>query len=155
MSLTTNLVSYWKLDESSGNAADSVGSNTLTNTGTATYGTGKINNGIVLNGSSQYAVNTSLSSSISNSSYSVSAWIYPTGNLATTRFAIVQMSASGSETAAGLIEVGAVSPGGASCFTVSAAGNTWAQSSSNKITVNAWNGRHTLCRQCNKHGSYD
>ena len=53
MALTDNLVSYWKLDESSGNAADSVGSNTLTNTGTATYAAGKINNGVVVNGSSQ------------------------------------------------------------------------------------------------------
>lgn len=44
MALTTNLVSYWKLDESSGNAADSVGSNTLTNNGTVTYVAGKINN---------------------------------------------------------------------------------------------------------------
>lgn len=44
MALTTNLVSYWKLDESSGNAADSVASNTLTNTG-VTYSAGKINNG--------------------------------------------------------------------------------------------------------------
>ena len=45
MALTDNLVSYWKLDESSGNAADSVGSNTLTNTNTVTYSAGKINNG--------------------------------------------------------------------------------------------------------------
>lgn len=54
MALDTNLISYWKLDESSGNASDSVGGNTLTNVGTATYSAGKINNGINLNGSSQY-----------------------------------------------------------------------------------------------------
>ena len=47
MALTDNLVSYWKLDESSGNAADSVGSNTLTNTGTTSYGAAKINNGAI------------------------------------------------------------------------------------------------------------
>lgn len=45
MALTTNLVSYYKLDESSGNAADSVGGFTLTNTNTVTYSAGKINNG--------------------------------------------------------------------------------------------------------------
>lgn len=45
MSLTTNLLHYWKFDESSGNASDSVGSFTLTNTNTVTYSTGKINNG--------------------------------------------------------------------------------------------------------------
>ena len=44
MALTDNLVSYWKLDEASGDAADSVGSNTLTNTGVV-YATGKLNNG--------------------------------------------------------------------------------------------------------------
>jgi hypothetical protein len=43
MALTDNLVAYYKLDESSGNAADIVNSITLTNTST-TYGTGKINN---------------------------------------------------------------------------------------------------------------
>lgn len=46
MALTDNLVSYWKLDESSGNASDSVGSNTLTNNGTAGYASGKINNAV-------------------------------------------------------------------------------------------------------------
>ena len=45
MALTTNLVNYWKLDESSGDAADSVASNTLMNRGTVTYVSGKINNG--------------------------------------------------------------------------------------------------------------
>lgn len=54
MALTDNLVSYWKLDESSGNAADSVGSNTLTNNGSTTYSTGKINNGAVLNANTKY-----------------------------------------------------------------------------------------------------
>lgn len=42
MALTDNLISYWKLNESSGNASDSVWSNTLTNNWTVTYTTGKI-----------------------------------------------------------------------------------------------------------------
>ena len=42
--LIDNLVSYWKLDESSGDAADSHGANTLTNTGVV-FSAGKINNG--------------------------------------------------------------------------------------------------------------
>lgn len=55
MALTDNLVSYYKLDESSGNAADSVGSNTLTNNGTTAFAPGKINNGADLEaGSSNY-----------------------------------------------------------------------------------------------------
>lgn len=45
MALSDNLISYWKFDESSGNAADSVGSNTLTNINTTSYVAGKINNG--------------------------------------------------------------------------------------------------------------
>ena len=55
MALTDNLVSYWKFDESSGNAADSVRSNTLTNTNSASFVTGKIGNGVdVEKDSSQY-----------------------------------------------------------------------------------------------------
>lgn len=42
MSLLTNLVSYWKLDEASGSRADSVGSNTLTDNNTVTGASGKI-----------------------------------------------------------------------------------------------------------------
>jgi hypothetical protein len=45
MALSDNLVAYYKLDESSGNASDSVGSRTLTNTNTVSYATAKINNG--------------------------------------------------------------------------------------------------------------
>lgn len=47
MALTDSLVSYYKLDESSGNASDSVASNTLTNNNTVTYAPEKINNGAV------------------------------------------------------------------------------------------------------------
>lgn len=55
MSLDTNLVSYWKLDESSGNASDSKGSNTLTNNNTTTYVAAKRNNGADFErGSNQY-----------------------------------------------------------------------------------------------------
>lgn len=51
----SGLVSYWKLDESSGNAVDSKGVNTLTNVNTATFGAGKINNGAnMASASSQY-----------------------------------------------------------------------------------------------------
>lgn len=44
MALTDNLISYWKLDESSGNAADSVNSHTLTKWTGASYVSAKINN---------------------------------------------------------------------------------------------------------------
>lgn len=45
MALTDQLVAYYKLDESSGNATDSVGGFTLTNTNTVGYGAALINNG--------------------------------------------------------------------------------------------------------------
>src|SRR5690606_38146388 len=46
MALTDDLISYWKLDEASGNAVDAHGSNTLTETsGTIDAATGKINGG--------------------------------------------------------------------------------------------------------------
>lgn len=44
MSLLTNLVSYWKLDEASGNALDAHGSNTLTDNASVGSAAGKINN---------------------------------------------------------------------------------------------------------------
>lgn len=44
MPVTTSLGSYWKLDESSGNPADSAGSNTLTNNNTVGFAAGLINN---------------------------------------------------------------------------------------------------------------
>lgn len=42
--ISAGLVSYWKLDESSGNAADSVGPNTLVNNNSLTYVSGLLNN---------------------------------------------------------------------------------------------------------------
>ena len=46
MALTDNLISYWKLDEASGNAVDSepTNPNTMVNQNTMPYGAGKINN---------------------------------------------------------------------------------------------------------------
>jgi hypothetical protein len=56
MSLLTNLVTYWKLDEASGARADSVGSSTLAeNGGTIAGATGKINSAATfVRASSQY-----------------------------------------------------------------------------------------------------
>lgn len=74
--LTDNQLSYWKFDESSGNAVDATGNGqTLTNTGTITYGlsSGKINNGASLNGSSQYFTRTSISSIALP--YSINMWV--------------------------------------------------------------------------------
>lgn len=78
MALDTNLVSYWKFDESSGNAADAVGSNTLTNNNTATFATGKINNAADLElSSTQYfsIADASQSGLDFSSTWSLSGWV--------------------------------------------------------------------------------
>lgn len=74
MALDTNLVSYWKLDESSGNAADSVGSNTLTNSNT-TYAAGKLNNAGIFNGSSSYLRAEDTSNTLDLTNLTISYWL--------------------------------------------------------------------------------
>ena len=49
MALTTNITAYWKLDEASWNAADSVWTSTWVNVWTIGFATGKIWNGITNN----------------------------------------------------------------------------------------------------------
>lgn len=78
-SLLTGLVSYYKLDESSGNAADSVGSYTLTNN-SVTYAAAKINNGAVFNGSSS-RFDAATGAIPSSGDFTFSFWFY--GNSAT------------------------------------------------------------------------
>lgn len=76
MSLLTNLISYWKLDEASGNVADSVGSNPLTNT-SMTFGAGKINNCAIHNNSvaSYFAITDAAQSGLAMASdFSISFW---------------------------------------------------------------------------------
>lgn len=81
MSLLTNLVSFWKLDESTGNALDAHGSNPLTDNGALGLGsgTGKINNGRVLSPTySQYfshADNADLSTG--DIDFTFAGWIKP------------------------------------------------------------------------------
>ena len=75
MALTDNLVSYWKADESSGNMADSVGSNTLTNVGTCTFATGKINNGVVTTRNSKYMESTTSTGLNPTGAFSINFWV--------------------------------------------------------------------------------
>lgn len=80
MSLLTGLVSYWKFDESSGNAADSYGVNTLTNNNTATYTTGIINNGTDLEASSSQYFSIADASQVGldfTTDFSFSFWAKP------------------------------------------------------------------------------
>ena len=70
--ISDNLIAYWRLDESSGNASDSVGSRTATNT-SVTYATGKIGNGAVFNGTSStmsFSAFTTLTTT-----FSINCWV--------------------------------------------------------------------------------
>jgi hypothetical protein len=74
--LTNGLISYWKLDEVSGNALDSFGDNTLTAVNSPSSLAGIVNNARSFNGSQQYfqiATNPSLETG--SSDFTVSAWV--------------------------------------------------------------------------------
>ncbi len=77
MSLLTNLISYWKLDEASGNRADSVGSNTLVDTNTVLAGTGKINNAADFEAANTeyFTLADNASISIGNIDFTFSMWV--------------------------------------------------------------------------------
>ena len=77
MALIDNIVAYWKLDESSGDAIDAHASFDLTNTNTVTYSTGIINNGAYFGSSNTNKVlRISNDLGIGSGSVSISAWIY-------------------------------------------------------------------------------
>lgn len=76
MALTDNQLHVWHFNESSGNAADSVGSMTLTNNGTITYGAGLLANCALGTGVNQYFDNTAASFWASTpTSFTVNVWI--------------------------------------------------------------------------------
>lgn len=72
--LNGNIIAYWKLDESSGNAADSVGPKTLTNNGTTPFSSAKINNGADFNGTTRYLSRASETIGLT-SAWTVSTWV--------------------------------------------------------------------------------
>lgn len=76
--LSNGVISYWKFDESSGNAADSVASNTLTNNNTATFTTGKISNStsLVRASNQKFTITNASQSGLSiTGSMSAQAWV--------------------------------------------------------------------------------
>jgi hypothetical protein len=78
-SLLDNLVAWYDFDESSGNAADSSGNGkTITNNGSATFVSGKINNATDLEqDSSQYFRRTGDNAFSQGGDFTVSVWINP------------------------------------------------------------------------------
>ena len=72
--LTDNLVAYYKLDESSGNASDSAGGGlTLTNNNVS-FTTGKINNSASFNGSAYLSTNSNLFPA--SGDFTIAFWYY-------------------------------------------------------------------------------
>lgn len=72
--LDTDLVAYWSMDESSGNALDSVGSRDLTNNNTVTYVSGKIENAAQFNGTNQSLTRSTETLGIANS-WGIRTWV--------------------------------------------------------------------------------
>ena len=72
--LTTNGTHYWKMDEASGNPADSIGSATLTNTN-GTFSACKIQNGAVFNKTAYMSI---ASGNVPTGSLTFAFWYYVT-----------------------------------------------------------------------------
>lgn len=79
-SLITNLVAYWRMDETSGQRADAVGSETLTDVNTVGYITGIITNGSfhVRTSSEFLSRNDDAALSTENASFTLAGWILTT-----------------------------------------------------------------------------
>lgn len=73
MALSTNLQAYWKFDEASGDAIDSKNGNTAVNT-SVTYGSGKLNNCAIYNGSAYHTVADNSTLKPTNA-ISISMWV--------------------------------------------------------------------------------
>ena len=76
MALIDDLVSYWKLDEASGNALDAHASNDGTDTNTVGSDTGKIGNARSFNGTNErFNVGNPASLQLSNANITIACWI--------------------------------------------------------------------------------
>jgi hypothetical protein len=78
VALTDSLISYWKLDEASGDRADSHGANTLTDNNTVGSTTGKINSAAdFASASSEYLSHVDNSDlSTGDIDFTIAAWVY-------------------------------------------------------------------------------
>ncbi len=76
--LATNLVAYWKMNETSGNRSDSKGSSTLTDTNTVTFNPGKQGNAAQFTAANNedLIVSDNAATSTGNIDFSMAAWVY-------------------------------------------------------------------------------
>lgn len=85
--ISDGVISYWKFDESSGNAADSIGLHTLINYGPySSYAPGKINNGAVMGGGNKFSA-VANDFILGTNNFTISCWFKSSG--ANTRVGIM------------------------------------------------------------------
>jgi hypothetical protein len=104
--LLNGLVSYWKLDESSGDAVDLMGVNNLTNTNTVGYAAALINNGADF-GTSNTNKRLTRADSIgitSTSAFSISGWVKLRTEISSGTYGLFSLKTSGSPWAGRRIE---------------------------------------------------
>lgn len=83
MAITDNLIAYWKMDESSGNMVDTVGSNTGTVTG-VTYGaSGVINDAYSFDGNDYVVATNATTFNPSSTNWTIALWAKITTNSTT------------------------------------------------------------------------
>lgn len=77
MSLATNLISFWELEEASGTRNDAVGSNHLADNNTVTQGTGKVGNAAQFTAAnSEYlSIASNASLQVGNTDRAMCAWV--------------------------------------------------------------------------------
>lgn len=82
MALTDNLLAYWSLNEASGNALDSVGSLTLTDTNTVARVAGLLGNcgRFVRSASEHFTANSGTLFNLGSGNFSIQAWVKPVAN---------------------------------------------------------------------------
>ena len=80
MAITDGLVSYWKLDEEAGNAADAHDANTGTVHGITQGAAGKINTSYPFNGTDSDYVEVADAANLDVTNISLQAWVYPTAD---------------------------------------------------------------------------
>lgn len=79
--LRDGLMAYWKLDETSGNRADSAGVNTLVDNGGLGYGTGMVGNCLSNTGSNKWLqVANNPSFEVGDADFTLAFWIFAKGN---------------------------------------------------------------------------
>lgn len=98
-SLNENLISYWKLDETSGNRVDATGTgNTLTDNATVTSNPGIISNaGQFTAASSEYLSHADNASLSTGTSYTICAWVYLDAKSGTTRPIVSKFLTTGNQ----------------------------------------------------------